>query len=130
MDKQSLICLSIVVFIRFYAVRHRNLFVQITLHEIILRNIRLLYNRRVLRRKFQRMFEWSHRFDVLYLGCEFKERLAGNLEVFNESHRTVENHLTFCEMAVGNYSFSIVHKIIWISFIREFHVISHNAKVV
>lgn len=47
------------------------------------------------------MFEWSHRFYVLDLVGEFKERLAGNLEVFDESHRTVENHLTFCEMAVG-----------------------------
>lgn len=50
-------------------------------------------------------YKWKlDRLDVLNLGSEFEQRRAVNLEVFDESHRAVENFFTLCEVAVGYYT--------------------------
>ena len=79
---------------------------------------------------FRRSLNGSDRFDVLDFRGEFEQRLAVNLEVFDESHRTVENFFTLCKVAVGYYAFACVHEIVSRSIIGKFHVISLNSKVV
>ena len=76
-------------------------------------------------------YKWKlDRLDVLNLGSEFEQRRAVNLEVFDESHRAVENFFTLCEVAVGYYTLADIHKIIVLPFEREFHIVPHHTVVV
>ena len=76
-------------------------------------------------------YKWKlDRLNVLNLGSEFEQRRAVNLEVFDESHRAVENFFTLCEVAVGYYTLACVHEIVSRSIIGKFNIISLNSKVV
>ncbi len=79
---------------------------------------------------FIRSLNGSDWFDVLDFGGGFEQRLTVNLEVFDESHRAVENFFTLCEVAVGYYTLACVHEIVSRSIIGKFNIISLNSKVV